>query len=271
MPRIPRKWSGYFHPQAVRRSSTLSYRPGWQGSGMQPMQRVPIGAYTAKASGVPLTGGQNQGIISGYSGASGSAAAPAPFTMLTSVTIPVGGTYAIDWSVALAGTLSAGDANNFLLYQNAVELAVSVNPAVAGTYAQAPVTITAEPGDQVIIYSYFNTGTAGSTYTGSIAGGISQLTLTAGPQGLGNVWYPAQVTLSTTTGALDTSTALVYLGAQGVPITQVAGVFGGNGTVALAIPSMSPGQVLIVTWANGHPGDTAAFNIVGTMDALRTA
>lgn len=162
MVRFPRGWS--FHPQAARTGSKLNYRPGYRGTGMQPMQRIPIGAYTGKASGIPLTGGQNQAKV---------------------------------------------------------------------------------PGNGI-------------------------LTLTAGPQGLGTVWYPAQVTLSTTTGALDTSTALVYLGSQGVPITLVGTVFTGNGTVALAIPSMSPGQVLIVTWTNAHSGDTAAFNIVGSMDALTT-
>jgi hypothetical protein len=161
---IPRKWQASFHPQAARRGSPFAYRPGWNGSGMQPIARVPVQAYSQKVTGVPLTGGQNQGIISGFGG----------------------------------------------------------------------------------------------------------LTLTAGPQGLGTIWYPAQVTLSTTTGALDSSTALVYLGAQGVPITLVGTVFTGNGTVALAIPSMSPGQVLIVTWTGGHPGDTAAFNVVGSMDALTT-
>lgn len=165
MPRIPRKWATMFHPQAARsRGNQLAYRPGYKGTGMQPMRRVPIGAYTGKASGVPLTGGQNQAHV---------------------------------------------------------------------------------PGSGI-------------------------LTLTAGPQGLGTVWYPAQVTLSTTTGVLDTSTALVYLGAQGVPITLVASVFTGNGTAALAIPAMTPGQVLIITWTNAHPGDTAAFNVVGTMDALTT-
>lgn len=131
---------------------------------MQPMGRVPIGAYSQKATGVPLTGGQNQ------------------------AKVPVSGT----------------------------------------------------------------------------------LTLTVGPQGLGTVWYPAQITLSTTTGQLDSSTATVFLGSQGVPITQVGAVFTGNGTVALAIPSVSPGQVLIVTWTGAHAGDVAALNVVGTMDALTT-
>lgn len=131
---------------------------------MQPMARVPIGAYSQKATGVPLTGGQNQ--------------------------------------------------------------------------ARVP------------------------------ASGV--LTLTVGPQGLGTVWYPAQITLSTTTGQLDPSTANIFLGSQGVPITQVGAIFTGNGTAALAIPSVSPGQVLIVTWSGAKPGDTAALNVVGTMDALTT-
>jgi hypothetical protein len=97
-----------------------------------------------------------------------------------------------------------------------------------------------------------------------------KLTLQVGPQGLGNVWYPVQVTLSTTTGALDTSTALVYLGPIQTPSSLVGTVYSGNGTVALAIPDMTPGQTLIVAWSGAHPGDTASFNIIGTMDALST-
>lgn len=231
---------------------------------------LPIGAYTGKITGVPLTGGQASGLISGYSGAAGSASAPAPFTMLTAVTVPVAGTYVVNWSVTLAGTVGAGDADNFLIYHNGTELAVSDNAGADGTYAQAPVTITVVPGDQVIIYTYFTAGTAGSAYSASISSGISPLTLTVGPQGLGTTWYPAQVTLSTTTGALDTSTALVYLGIGGVPTMQVASVFTGNGTAALAIPSMQPGEFIIVVWTNGHPGDTASMNVIGTMDALTT-
>ena len=96
------------------------------------------------------------------------------------------------------------------------------------------------------------------------------LTLQVGPQGLGTVWYPVQVTLSTTTGALDTSTALVYLGPLVTPATLVGTVYSGNGTVALAIPAMSPGQTLIIAWTGGKNGDAAAANIIGTMDALTT-
>ena len=93
-------------------------------------------------------------------------------------------------------------------------------------------------------------------------------TVTVGPQGLGNIWYPAQVTLSTTTGPLDTSTCKVYLGAQGVPITLLGTIYTGNGTLAAAVPPMQPGQFIIAVWSGGHNGDVAAVNIIGLMDAL---
>ena len=159
------RWPPGLHPQSARRGSNqLAWRPGWRGTGMRPIVPVPIGRYTGRLAGVPLTGGQAQGKIPG--------------------------------------------------------------------------------------------------------GGA--LTLSVGPQGLGTVWYPAQATLSTSTGALDTATALVYLGPLASPSTLVATVYTGNGTVALAIPDMSPGQTLIVAWAGATTGDTAAVNIIGTMDALTT-
>jgi hypothetical protein len=94
-------------------------------------------------------------------------------------------------------------------------------------------------------------------------------TVTLGPTGLGNIWYPTQVTVSTTSGVNDSSTFNLFLGPAGVPITMVGTLFpGGAGTIALAIPSMSPGQYLIGQWAGGNAGDLAAMNVIGTMDAL---
>lgn len=105
----------------------------------------------------------------------------------------------------------------------------------------------------------------------AVIGGTGTVTVSVTPQGLGTIWYPVQVTLSTTTGVLDTSVAQVWLGAQGVPVTLVGQMFTGNGTVALAIPDMTPGLALIATWTGGHQGDTAAMNVIGTMDAITTA
>jgi hypothetical protein len=92
------------------------------------------------------------------------------------------------------------------------------------------------------------------------------LNLTLGPQGIGTIWYPVQVTLTTTTGVLDTSLANIYLGPLITPAT-IVGTGLGNGVYALAIPPMTPGQYLIIAWTGGTTGDTAAANIIGTMDA----
>jgi len=101
------------------------------------------------------------------------------------------------------------------------------------------------------------------------AGGGAQVTL--GPAGSGTIWYPAQVTVSTTTGlqtGLDTSLCAVYLGPAGVPTVLQGNVFGGNGVLAVALPPLAPGLFVIAVWSGGHPGDVAAVNITGTMDAL---
>lgn len=232
---------------------------------------VPIGAYRNRIQGVPLTGGQASGIIPGFAGTSGAAASPPAFTILGSIiTVPVSGTFTANWSVSVSGTLGGADVNNFQLGLNGAPLASSVNPAVAGTYPQAPVTFTAAAGSLMVIVSGASNATPGAQYSAVLQALSVPLTLSAGPQGLGTTWYPAQVTLSTTTGVLDTSTAIVYLGIGGVPTMQAATVFSGNGTAAVAIPAMQPGENVIVTWANGHAGDTAAFNVIGLMDALTT-
>ena len=94
------------------------------------------------------------------------------------------------------------------------------------------------------------------------------LTLTIGPTGTGNTWYPAQVTVSTTTGVLDGSLFNLFVGPSGIPIQQVGNCLGGAGTIALAIPPMQPGLYLIGVWSQGHTGDLAAMNVIGVMDAL---
>ena len=109
----------------------------------------------------------------------------------------------------------------------------------------------------------------GGQASGFISAG-GTLTLQVGPQGLGTLWYPAQVTISTTTGSLDTSTALIYLGVGGIPTTLVGPVYSGNGVLGLAVPPQQPGDFIIVAWSGGHAGDTASLNVIGTMDALGT-
>jgi len=102
--------------------------------------------------------------------------------------------------------------------------------------------------------------------------GAGALTLSVGPQGAGNVWYPASCTIQTTTGVNDFSTCNIYLGPAGVGVTLIATIFpAGLGTASLAIPSMTPGQYIIAVWSGAVSGDTATFNVVGVMDSVMPA
>src|ERR1700722_10895539 len=66
------------------------------------------------------------------------------------------------------------------------------------------------------IQMYKNTGRGPIAGLGINAGVISaggSATVSVGPSGTGCRWYPQSVSLATATGAADSSTALVYLGA----------------------------------------------------------
>jgi len=105
-----------------------------------------------------------------------------------------------------------------------------------------------------------------------IISGAGALSLSVGPAGAGNVWYPASITIQTTSGTNDFSTCSVFLGPAGVGVTLIATIFpGGVGTASLAIPSMTPGQYIIAVWSGGHAGDIATINVVGVMDSVMPA
>lgn len=92
-----------------------------------------------------------------------------------------------------------------------------------------------------------------------------------GPQGLGTVWYPAQVTVSTTTGVLDTSSCDIYVGPGPVLVrTNLMGtVFpAGRGVLAVALPPMPVGWFLTAVWSGAKNGDIAAVNVTGSKRAL---
>lgn len=111
--------------------------------------------------------------------------------------------------------------------------------------------------------------TGGQNQAQASGGGTAQAQ--AGPQGSGTVWYPAQVTVSTTTGitnGIDTSVCNVYLGAAGFPSTLQGTIFGGNGLLGVALPPITVGLFIIAVWTGAHPGDQCAINVQGTMDAL---
>jgi hypothetical protein len=101
----------------------------------------------------------------------------------------------------------------------------------------------------------------------AVVNGAGVATVKVGPQGLGTTWYPAAANISTSTGAADTSTCAVYIGAQAQQNLQGGQSYAGGGdTVALSVISMQPGDLLIAVWSGAVPGATAVLNVTGTQD-----
>jgi len=101
------------------------------------------------------------------------------------------------------------------------------------------------------------------------------VTVMVGPQGVGTVWYPQAIAVSTTTGAADNSTCAAYLsplqnGSVLAPITQIVGqsYAAGGDTIGIAVPPLWPGYFLIVVWTGAHVGDLAAMTVYGSQSAL---
>jgi hypothetical protein len=125
----------------------------------------------------------------------------------------------------------------------------------------------------VVPQQRFSSTISGVTLTGgqaqTIVNGSGKATISVGPQGLGVVWYPSSVIISTSTGAADTSTAACYIGSIAAQNLQGGQSYAGGGdTIGISVTSMAPGQLLIVEWTGAVPGATAVMNVLGTMDAL---
>jgi hypothetical protein len=246
-----------------------------RGIVLRPITREPIVKYARAIQGVPLTGGQASGLVAG-TGTQAGVLNPGQFQTLEIVPLPpFGGPVTINWTVTLAGTVGANDVNNFQLvaFNSGLPLggflAGSVNAGVDGTYPQATYTGTLpESTTAVALQVKGTTPTGGAIYGGTVTV-PGTVTLSVGPQGLGNIWYPVQCVVSTSTGATDTSTCAVYLGSQAQQNLQGGQSYAGGGdTVSLSVQSMSPGDLLIAVWTGAVPGAIAAINVTGTMDAL---
>ena len=136
---------------------------------------------------------------------------------------------------------------------------------VARPIRRIPIQAYTQPVLQVPLVG----GQAQGTISGSGA-----LTLSVGPQGLGNIWYPASLTVQTTSGTNDSSTCNVYAGPAGVGVTLLGTFFpgtAGSGVASFALPSLSPGQYLIAIWSGANSGDKATVNVVGTMNSVMPA
>lgn len=96
-----------------------------------------------------------------------------------------------------------------------------------------------------------------------------KVTLLAGPEGLGT-WYVSYVAITTTTGALDTSTAAVATGpAVSTGIVPAGQAYNGGGdSISLGGASLACGEFVIVTWSGAKPGDLATMTVFGNSQVL---
>jgi hypothetical protein len=90
-----------------------------------------------------------------------------------------------------------------------------------------------------------------------------------GPQGLGTRWWVAQANVQTSSGALDTSTVAIYLGAQiASNLLGASSYAGGQDTIGVHSRPLTPGDLITAVWSNATPGDIATLTVYGDQDVL---
>ena len=112
-----------------------------------------------------------------------------------------------------------------------------------------------------------NEGNAAGLLNGSGDG-----TLSVGPGGIGNAWYPVSIFVGTGTGigglAADTSQCGIYAGPLAVAQYALQTLLPGTGLVGSLPASLVPGQYVFAVWTGGVAGDTINLNVNGSQDAL---
>lgn len=99
--------------------------------------------------------------------ASGSVTSPAALATIATTPSLAAGTYVVTWEVELAGTLAAGDANNFQLVDSAGVVVGSINAAVAGVYPQGQVEVTTTTAGAFLVRANA-IGTVGAIYSAEL-------------------------------------------------------------------------------------------------------
>lgn len=113
--------------------------------------------------------------VTGFTGGSaasvtaqGSVTSPAATAAITATPAVPAGVYMVNWTVGLAGTLAAGDANNMRLFAAGSPVVNAIDPPVAGTYPQAPVTVVIPAGGGSIGVQAIAAGSVGAIYSAQI-------------------------------------------------------------------------------------------------------
>jgi hypothetical protein len=227
------------------------------GTGTNPGQVVYVEEWSGLTTAAPLdkTSGANGSSISPSSGTT------AALTQANELVVGVIG-------ASGGSTITLGGAP-VPPWTNTAQINFTTNTALMAGHQVVSATAAQTYSGSINIVAAWGACVATFLASAATTPGVAQVTL--GPAGLGNIWYPAQVTLSTTTGILagfDSSVANLYLGSSPLATTLLGTVFGGNGIVAAALPNIQPGLYLIAQWTNATPADVASMNVSGVMDAL---
>lgn len=99
--------------------------------------------------------------------AEGTVTSPGAVATIAATAVKPAGTYDVSWLVSLAGTLAAGDANNFQLQVGGVTAEGSLNGIVAGNYPQAGIRVVLSAPGTISIAS-IAAGTVGAVYGGQL-------------------------------------------------------------------------------------------------------
>lgn len=210
--------------------------------------------------------------LNSWPATTGGATSPASFQTLLSVSVPAG-TFTVNWTVTLSGTIGGSELNNFMLMSGPpggpdIAVAQSVNAAAAGTYPQAPVSVTLPAGQQLKVKVWSNAGTAGAVYGATIVQGGGNGTAQTGPASPGEIWRPTQVSVSCSAVVTSgTCQASIYAGAAAAQSAFVDGTFSGDTgdtTDAIGGRVVNPGESVFAVWQGGVPGATATLVVSGT-------
>jgi hypothetical protein len=140
----------------------------------------------------------------------------------------------------------------------------------AGGWGSAPpARVRRPPSPPVRRYTQRRTAPIGGNGVAQSVVAAGKATVRIGPSGTGTRWYPQQITLATTSGAADTSTATGYLGPVATSSSVIFQSYAGGGDIiGLAVPVMQPGDLLTVVWSGAHNGDWAQLVITGDQEIL---
>lgn len=98
----------------------------------------------------------------------GSQTSPAAGTVITQLTLLNAGSYLVNWSVELAGTVAAADANNFGLYVSNVQQTTSLNQGAVGNYPQQQAELTVGLAGAIEIKNV-GAATVGAVYSAQLS------------------------------------------------------------------------------------------------------